>query len=65
VTPIVAEADLVLSAMLVAVMVNVPASADEKLAAVVEVEPKLPPVFVHVTPAFPWSFTTAAENVMV
>jgi hypothetical protein len=64
VTPIVAVADLVLSATLVAVIVNELAVEEENVADVVEGVPlKLPPDFVQVTPAAPTSFMTLAVNV--
>jgi hypothetical protein len=61
----VADADFVTSATLVAVIVNDPGVDEENVAVVVETLLKLPPEAVQVTPKFPWSFTTAAENVMV
>ena len=63
VTPIVAEADLVASATLVAVIVNDPALAEKKMADVVVGVPlKLPPDAVQLTPALPISFVTVAVN---
>src|SRR5882762_4594677 len=62
VTPIVAEADLVLSATLVAVIVNDPATAEENVTEVVVGLVKDPPVFVQVTPALPTSLATVAVN---
>jgi hypothetical protein len=61
----VADADFVMSATLVAVMVNDPGVDEENVAVVVETLLKLPPEAIQLTPAFPWSFKTAAENVMV
>jgi len=65
VTPIVAEADWVLSATLVAVIVNVPATSEEKATDVVVGFASDPPVAVQVTPALPTSFVTVALNTCV
>src|SRR5713226_3344312 len=66
VTPIVAEADLVLSAMLVAAIVNGPAAVEENVTDVgVWFANDPPPVFVQVTPALPTSFVTVAVNTCV
>jgi hypothetical protein len=62
VTPIVAEADFVLSALLVAVIVNDPTVVEENVAAVNDCVENDPPLFVHVTPAPPTSFVTVAVN---
>jgi hypothetical protein len=56
----VAEADLVLSATLVAVIVNGPARAEENVTEVVVWFASDPPVVVQVAPAPPRSFVTVA-----
>ena len=61
----VADADFVGSATLVAVMVNDPGVDEENVAEVADGLLRVPPDAVQVTPTFPSSFTTAAENVMV
>src|SRR5580698_4897099 len=61
----VADADFVLSALLVAVMVNVPAAVDENVAAVAVCPVSVPAVVLHVTPALPASFVTTAVNGIV
>jgi hypothetical protein len=61
----VADADFVLSALLVAVIVNGPAVADENVAAVAVCPVSVPPVVLHVTPALPTSFVTTAVKAIV
>jgi hypothetical protein len=61
----VAAADFVLSALLVAVMVNGPAVVDENIAAAAVCPASVPPVVLHVTPALPTSFVTTAVNGIV
>src|SRR5579859_7259680 len=57
-----ADADFVLSALLVAVIVNVPAELEENVAPVAVGPASVPPVVLHVTPAAPTSFVTVAVN---
>src|SRR5215471_18597322 len=54
------EADLVLSATLVAVIVNDPAVVEENTAEVAAWLVRIPPVLVQLTPAPPRSFVTVA-----
>ncbi len=60
VTPTVADADFVLSALLVAVTVNEPAVVEEKVMEVGVELVNVPPVLVQVTPALPTSLFTVA-----
>jgi hypothetical protein len=57
---IVADADFVMSDLLVAVTMNEPGEAEENVAVVVVWLVSTPPVALHVTPALAVSFATAA-----
>ena len=54
-----------LSALLVAVILNAPAEVEENVAAVPVCPASVPPVVLHVTPAPPTSFLTVAVNAIV
>jgi hypothetical protein len=62
VTPIVTEADFVVSALLFALIVKDPAAGEENVADVAVCPVNVPPEVVHVTPALPTSLVTTAVN---